>query len=266
MRPGLECRCTRKLLIAGVLACACALAQKPEYDFYPEFRNVFVPQLRSQEPSISEATIAERYAAQLRASDVGLTEISRRLALIRSARALLESDYWNRFYLNDKSNFNREPNGFLVEIVRGKPPGAALDYGMGEGRNAVYLASLGWKVSGFDPADAAVAIAQKRAKELGLILDTAAVRDSEYEFGKERFDLILFSWSMPLVPVERVLDSLKPGGMVVVECGADFVGRNGILKMFDALQIVRYEIVRAKADFYNRMATEVVRMAAMKPR
>jgi hypothetical protein len=54
-------------------------------------------------------------------------------------------------------------------------------------------------------ADAGVALAHKRAKELGLSLDLSAVRDSEYEFGKERFDLILFSWSMPLIPVEKVI-------------------------------------------------------------
>jgi SAM-dependent methyltransferase len=255
-----------RILVAGILACACALGQKPEYDFYREFRNVFVPQLRSQEPSISEDGIAERYAVKLRATGIGETEISRQLRLIRSDRALLESDYWNRFYLNDRSNFNRTPNEFLVQVVRGRAPGTALDYGMGEGRNAVYLASLGWRVSGFDPADAAVALAQKRAKELGLALNASAVRDSEYEFGKERFDLILFSWSMPLIPVEKVLDSLKPGGIVVLECAADFVGRNGMLKMFDALQIVTYVVVRTKADFYNRIDTDVVRMVAMKPR
>jgi hypothetical protein len=43
------------------------------------------------------------------------------------------------------------------------------------------------------------------------------------------------------------------------------VGRNGMLKMFDALEIRRYEIVRAKADWYNRMETDVLRMVAVKP-
>jgi SAM-dependent methyltransferase len=255
-----------RLLTTGIFACALALGQKPEYDFYREFRNVFVPKVRSEEPSISEDGIVARYSAKLRAEAISESEIARRTKLIRSDRVRLENDYWNRFYTNDISNFNKAPNGFLVEVVQGRPPGAALDYAMGEGRNAIYLAGLGWRVSGFDPADAAVALAQKRAKELGLTLHTAAVRDSEYEFGKERFDLILFSWSMPLIPVQKVLDSLKPGGIVVMECAADYVGRNGMLKMFDALQIVRYEIVRAKADFYDRMETDVLRMVAIKPR
>jgi SAM-dependent methyltransferase len=150
-------------------------------------------------------------------------------------------------------------------MVEGQRPGVALDYGMGEGRNAIYLASLGWQVWGFDPADEGVALAQSRAKELGLTLHTA-VRDSEYDFGKERVDLVLFSWTMPLMPVQKVVDSLKPGGIVVMECGADFVsGRNQMLHMFDPLQIVRYEIVRAKSDFYDRRETDVLRLVARKP-
>jgi hypothetical protein len=46
---------------------------------------------------------------------------------------------------------------------------------MGQGRNSIYLASL------------------------GLILHTSVV--SEYDFGKQRFDLILFNWTMPVVPI-----------------------------------------------------------------
>ena len=70
---------------------------------------------------------------------------------------------------------------------------------------------------------------------------------------------------MPLIPVQTVIDSMKGGGILVMECAADFVGRNEMLKMFDALRIVRYEIVKAKADFYDRRATDVLRLVAIKP-
>ena len=256
------------VLVTTLLYSAFAFGQKPQYDFYPEFRNSFTPKLRAENPSLSLANeeIVERYAAELKSEGVAGTEITRRARLILTERNLLEADYWNRYYLDSNSNFNRAPNGFLKQMVEGQPPGVVLDYGMGEGRNAIYLASLGWQVWGFDPADAGVALAQKRAKDLGLTLHTAAVRDSEYDFGKERFDLVLFSWSMPLVPVQKVVDSLKPGGIVVMECGADFVsGRNEMLHMFDPLQIVRYEIVRAKSDFYDRRETDVLRLVAKKP-
>jgi SAM-dependent methyltransferase len=136
---------------------------------------------------------------------------------------------------------------------------------MGEGRNSIYLARLGWEVHGFDPATEAVALAHKRAKELGVKLNTSTVRDTEYEFGKNRFDLVLFSWTMPQRDAQNVAAALKPGGIVVMECGAEWVGRNEMLKTFDALQIVRYEIVTAKSDFFNRREMEVLRLVARKP-
>ena len=256
------------LLVITLLYSVLVSGQKPEYDFYPEFRNSFTPKLRAENPSqsLTNEQIAERYVAELKTEGVTETEIARRTSLLLTSRNLLEADYWNRYYLDSHSNFNRAPNGFLKQMVEGEQPGTALDYGMGEGRNALYLASLGWQVWGFDPADAGVALAHKRAKELGLTLHTATVRDSEYDFGKERFDLVLFSWTMPLVPVQKVVDSLKPGGIVVMECGADFVsGRNEILHMFDPLQIVHYEIIRAKSDFYDRRETDVLRLVARKP-
>ena len=63
----------------------------------------------------------------------------------------------------------------------------------------------------------------------------------------------------------KVAGSLKPGGIVVMECAADWVGRNEMLRLFDALQIVRYEIVTSKSDFYNRGDMEVLRLVARKP-
>ncbi len=255
---------TGGLLAAALLCSALGFAQKPEYDFYAEFRE-FGPSLRAKNPSITPAEVREKYAAKLRNDGVAEAEIARRIRLLKTEPYQLEADRWNRFYSKSDANYNRAPNAFLIEVVQGMRPGAALDYAMGTGRNSIYLAELGWKVSGFDFSDTAVATAQKRAKELGLTLDAVAVPDSAYEFGHERFDLILFSWAMPLVPVEKVIDSLKPGGVVVMECAENYVGRNGMLKMFDALRILRYEIVNAKADFYDRHETDIIRMVAKKP-
>lgn len=252
------------LFVVVVLFTAVASGQKPEYDFYEEFRGTFKPRMHAERPSITNDEIIKKYAAKLRSEGVAGSEIDRRTGLLRDEPHVLESDHYNRFYTDPESKFNRAPNAFLMEVAIGRKPGIALDYGMGEGRNSIYLAQLGWDVYGFDPADAAVALAQGRANRLGLTLNTEAIRDIEYEFGRERFDLILFSWTMPLVPVERVIGSLKPGGIVVVEVAANFVGPNGMLKMFDSLQVMRYEIVQAKADFYNQQEVEVVRMVATK--
>jgi SAM-dependent methyltransferase len=187
--------------------------------------------------------VLKRYAAKLKSEGISDSEIARRIRLICTERAALDADHYSRLYLDSDANFNHEPNAFLVEVARGRQPGVALDDGMGQGRNVIYLAGLGWDVWGFDPAEGGIGIAQKRARELGLRLHTASVRDDEYDFGQSKVDLILFSWTEPLVPVQRVVDALKPGGVVVMERGDEFVAeRNTLLHQFDAIQIVRHEI------------------------
>jgi len=255
----------RLFLFVAFLLCQTCWGQKPEYDFYPEFRNVVAPKFNLANPGSSLKDVVARYAADLRAQGVDSAEIARRERLILENKPALEADYWDRFYLDPASKVNREPNGFLVEMMRNRTPGVALDYAMGEGRNSIYLASLGWEVWGFDPAGAAVRLANQRAASLGLTLHTSAVADDQFSFGIDRFDLVLFSWAMPLIPVERVVASLKHGGMVIMEAAADYVGRNGMLKMFDALEIRRYEIVHEKADFYDRQEIDIVRLVAIKP-
>jgi len=253
-----------RVLLVVLFVCQSCWAQKPEYDFYPEFRNVFAPKCYLSNPGSSLKDVVAGYTAELKAKAIDPKEIGRREHLILENKPALEADYWNRFYLDPNSRVNRGPNAFLVEMMRGRTRGVALDYAMGEGRNSIYLAQLGWEVWGFDPAAAAVRLADQRAAALGLKLHTASVADDQFTFGKDRFDLILFSWAMPFVPVERVLAALKPGGIVVMEAAADYVGRNGMLKMFDALEIRRYEIVHEKADFYERQEVDIVRLVAVK--
>jgi SAM-dependent methyltransferase len=256
----------RRLFASAVLFCsALLLGQKPEYDFYSEYRT-FMSELWTKNPSITPAEVHEAYSAKLKGDGVPNAEIARRLKLLATEGPQLEADRWDRFYLdpNHKKEYNQNPNAFLMAFVAERRPGVALDYAMGTGRNALYLAKLGWDVYGFDQSEVAVATAQERALELRLKLHTAAVSDSEYDFGKERFDLILFSWAMPLIEMKRIVDSLKPGGFVVMECALDYVGRNGMLKKFDDLRIERYEIVRGVADWYDRREIDILHLIAQK--
>jgi SAM-dependent methyltransferase len=231
------------MLVAAALA-----AQKPEYEFYRE--------ARGKQP--------EAYAAELRERGVHASEIARRLDLLKNHSASLEANRWDRFYGDPKSNYNRAPNAFLEQVLQGMKPGTVLDYAMGDGRNAIYLARLGWTVHGFDMSEVAVKIAKERAARLGLKIDATVSTDAGYRFGKDRFDLIVFSWSMPLVDVRRVIDALKPGGMVVMEFGPGFVARNGMLHLSDELTIERYEMVRGVSDFSDRRETEIYRLIARK--
>lgn len=241
-----------------------AAAQEPAYDFYGNFRSwmMGLPQQERMDP----AGVLEQYRRRLTAEGVAAGEIERRLTLIRTERERLEADFWNRFFTTEKGVFNAAPNEFLVSIVQNRKPGRALDVGMGEGRNALYLAKLGWDVTGFDPADKAVALAQERARKLGLKITTQTVPDSAFDFGTEQWDLILYSWTRPSTPdaAARAIAGLKPGGIIVFEGGRGFFPPNGALDMFNSLRILRYEDVPTVSDYFNREQMNVLRLVAVK--
>jgi SAM-dependent methyltransferase len=238
-------------------------AQVKEFDFYPEFRTWWFALPADQRQPMN--AVLERYQQRLHHDGTSAEEIARRLALIRTRRSELEADFWNRFFTVDAPKFNTAPNSFLVSVVQGRPTGKALDVGMGEGRNALYLAKIGWHVTGFDPADRAVALAQQRAKQLGLTLSTSVVHDRDFDWGTAQWDLVLFSY-MPVNDAARTKASLRPGGIVVVEVpGAWFPG-NGLLKAFDDLRILRYEEVESTdADFFQGQKIAVLRLVAQRP-
>jgi SAM-dependent methyltransferase len=61
-----------------------------------------------------------------------------------------------------------EPNRFLVEVAQSLAPGRALDLACGAGRNAVWLAERGWRVTGVDFSPVALAAARRLAAERGV--------------------------------------------------------------------------------------------------
>ena len=67
-------------------------------------------------------------------------------------------DQYNRTYASpdEQQTFNHEPNAFLTTVLRDTKPGKAVDVGMGQGRDAIWLARRGWHVTGFDLSDVGV--------------------------------------------------------------------------------------------------------------
>jgi 2-polyprenyl-3-methyl-5-hydroxy-6-metoxy-1,4-benzoquinol methylase len=57
---------------------------------------------------------------------------------------------WDERYASTELIWTAEPNRFLVAEAGGLAPGRALDLACGEGRNAVWLATQRWEVTGVD--------------------------------------------------------------------------------------------------------------------
>ena len=230
----------------------------PDQRAYERFRHWF----GIQTPDIQKSPAAEqKYRAYLKTAGFSDSEIDAQLKLISDHEDELEAARWNRFLTAEKPRFNTAPNAFLVEMVKGRTPGAALDVGMGQGRNAIWLAQRGWSVTGFDPADKAVALANETAKNLGLHLNTEITTSERFDFGANRWDVILLSYAGGRDLTEKIEKGLKPHGILVIEAfhrDATKVGSIGpavvfdtgeLIRIFPDLRVVRYEEPLAVADF-----------------
>jgi SAM-dependent methyltransferase len=265
------------LFAACLSGSSLALAQAPpagqatEPQIYEKFRA-----WRTQQPSAPPTEILEKYRALLAGEGLAAVEIDRQVRIITEQGQRLEIDRWNRILTAPAPQFNTRPNAFLVEMTKGVTPGKALDVGMVQGRNAIYLAQQGWDVTGFDPADKAVAAAQEQARGLGVKLNALVLRDDQFDFGTGQWDLVVLSYVSPRPLVPRVYEALRAGGLVVVEGfhrdatktasigGGVVFDTNELLTLFNRFRIVRYEDSEGVADF-GLEKTRVVRLAARKP-
>ncbi len=143
-------------------------------------------------------------------------------ALIDSAERERERVRWNNALVKDTSyHFKKEVNSFLAASIKGRKPGKALDVAMGQGRNAIYLAKMGWDVTGYDIADEALNYAKKEAEIQHVKLTVVQQGSEEFNFGYEQWDLISFIYAGCIEEVpglaERMKRGLKHHGIIVFE-------------------------------------------------
>jgi SAM-dependent methyltransferase len=62
----------------------------------------------------------------------------------------VDSQQWDERYSGSEFEWTTRPNQFVASELADLPPGRALDLAAGEGRNAVWLAERGWRVTAVD--------------------------------------------------------------------------------------------------------------------
>lgn len=129
---------------------------------------------------------------------------------------------WDEKYSVDDYVYGKEPNRFLAERAAELPPGEVLSLAEGEGRNAVYLAGLGFRVTAVDLSPVGLAKAQRLAAEKGVEIETKCADLAHYELGEARWDGIvsIFGHLPPEVRRQvyaRIPAALKPGGILLLE-------------------------------------------------
>jgi SAM-dependent methyltransferase len=113
-----------------------------------------------------------------------------------------------------------QPNAEVARILDSAVPGAAVDLGCGEGRNALWLASRGWRVTAVDYSVVGLQVGRVRAGAAGLDVEWVHADVTAWPV-PDGTDLVLLAYlQLPasvLVPVlRRAAAAVASGGMLVV--------------------------------------------------
>ncbi len=112
------------------------------------------------------------------------------------------------------------PNAWIAETVGHLDPGTAVDLGAGEGRNALWLASLGWEVTAVDFSSVGLATGAARAAELGVDIQWVTA-DATTWVSPQQVDLVVIAYlQLPAGDLSRAISNaagyLAPGGTLAV--------------------------------------------------
>ena len=111
-----------------------------------------------------------------------------------------------------------DPASFLVENLPLLPKGRVLDVAMGAGRNAIYLARMGFDVDGVDISSESINSAREAAALAGVII-RAEVADLEkgYRIGTGAYDAIICFNYLQRSLVPQIKAGLRVGGVLIYE-------------------------------------------------
>jgi len=138
-----------------------------------------------------------------------------------SVRPGFAREDWNARYAQKELVWSAEPNRLFAAEVGGLQPGRALDLACGEGRNAVWLAERGWRVTGVDFSDVALGKAAELAASRGVDVEWVVADVLDHEPEPRAFDLVaLLYLQLPRAALLRAVRSaaraVAPGGTLVV--------------------------------------------------
>jgi SAM-dependent methyltransferase len=160
---------------------------------------------------------------------------------------------WDKYYDMEEFLYGIKPIPFLKDNINLLPKNKALDLAMGEGRNGVYLATQGFDVLGLDISPIGLNKAKQLAKHLNTKIQTRVVDLENYQLEKNSYDVIICTYYMQRDLFDQIKDSLRPGGMALIETfNTDYLKysrfpkkyllkHNELLEIFKDFKIIRYQ-------------------------
>lgn len=133
-----------------------------------------------------------------------------------------QKEFWNSKFSHEEFLYGIKPNTFLASKIKLlKKESELLCLGEGEGRNAIFFAKRGFKVSAFDASDIGLAKLDKKAQEENLDIKTVCLDLNEWKSDK-KYDVIVASYlhmykDERIKLFEKIEDSLNPNAYFIGE-------------------------------------------------
>ncbi len=164
---------------------------------------------------------------------------------------------WDERYSSPEYAFGTQPNDFLVSVASKIPQGRVLCLGEGEGRNAVYLASLGYEVVAVDQSKIGLAKAQQLARQQQVKIHTIVADLADFVIEPQSWQGIVSIFCHLPSPLwgrvhRSAVAGLARGGLLILEAYTPRqlqwkTGGPKNLDMLVSLDLVRSEL--ADLDF-----------------
>ena len=162
------------------------------------------------------------------------------------------SSYWDARFSEEGYAYGEEPNVFLRASCEGMAPGDALSLCEGEGRNAVYLARLGFRVTAVDFSPVGLQKTKALAARHGVEVNYLLVDMADFDLGSARWDLVVSIFAQPPSAIRQRLyrqleQGLRPNGALILETKADVEATSE--DRYPGLAILREEIAPLTLSF-----------------
>jgi len=131
---------------------------------------------------------------------------------------------FERQYVEEECLWGLSPDPLLAKNIEEVPVGKALDLGVGEGRNALYLAHKGFKVTGIDVSPRAIEKFLDLAKERGLTVEGLVMDMLDFEFKPAVYNLVVATGTLHFLRksevygmISKIIRSINLGGYVYIK-------------------------------------------------
>lgn len=180
---------------------------------------------------------------------------------------------WDKRYSRPLFIYGKSPARFLAENYSYIPEKSKiLDMGMGEGRNAVFLAQKGHSVTGVDISSVAVKKSFMLAREYGVKIQALVASLKKYNFPANSFDSIICFYYVDRSLISNMLKWVKDGGIIIFEAhtlrqkerktfeedpDSYFLEEQELLSLFKEHKILKFEEPIHEGDFRSSIIIQV---------